>query len=312
MMTEPCADDHAADNTPLTGRWLVWAWVMPQALLLGLNWRAWTLVRGDLSEVQRLQAAHLGLFEGVLLLLGMVAAAWWFTRRRSIGPWLALGTLGLHVGYLWFFLARLDKLMPPAVTLWMLPETELMFYQFSLIMPVIFLMLVGLARMKTGLSCGADIGLSVGLLVGIPASFYVGMVLFRWFDRAFGRSHFIQYFTIAAMIGATALILVAFLKLLIRLHAAICRRAWSAWVLPFAAGLVAPLSGMALNAHIPFPYDFQDLTVYLLTVVNGLTLLIPFRVGSPWALRGWIASSSPFRSTSFSSSFPSCRCRCSP
>jgi len=277
-------------NGRLSGIWFAWAWVLPQLVLLWLNLRAWVLVRGDLSDTQRAIAMQLGLFEATLLICGLVGLAGWIIRRQNIGPWYAAGALVLHVSYLWFFLDNMDQLIPSAVSLWMLPETEIMFYQFSLIMPVIFLVLVGLARVETGLSRGADIGISFGLLVGIPvAAYIVGMVLSR-LTRAFSFSwNGFQYLLIFGLIVATALVLVAFLKLLLRLHGAISCQRWSEWVLPLAAGLAAPLGGLALNSGIPFPYDFQDVTVYVLTVLNGVALLIPFRAESRLSTAGWIA-----------------------
>ena len=281
--------DNDDRNGQLRGTWLAWVWVLPQVVLLWFNLRVWMLVRGDLAEAQRVLALKVGAFEVVLLFCGVASLAWYSLRRRSVGPLIALGALGLHVGYLWFFLAHMDRILPPAVSLWMLPETEFMFYQFSLMMPAVFLMLVRLAQIRTGLSKMADLGISVGLLVCVPMGIYiVGMALTR-LARSF--THFesfgMQYFLIAGLIAATALVLVAFLKILLRLHEAISGQAWSQWAIPIFAGLVAPLAGLALNAGIPFPYDFQDIAVYALTILNGAALLIPFRPGSRWAVSGW-------------------------
>ena len=183
----------------------------------------------------------------------------------------------------------MDRLLPTTVTLWMLPPTELIFYQFSLIMPVIFLMLLRLSRVRLGLSTPVDVGLSLGTIVIIPAgTFILGSLLVR-ITRTFAWHDNFQYLLIAAMVAGTALILVAFLRLVLRLHDLIQRQKWSEWAIPLSAGFAAPLAGLALNATIPFPYDFQDISVYVMTILNATALLIPFRPCTRWALPGWLA-----------------------
>ena len=269
--------------------WLGWAWVLPQGILALLNWQAWILVRGDMSPLQHSRAIQIGIFEGALLASGCLAWIILTLRRKPIGIGLALAAIAGHTGYLWLFLQRLDHLLPSTVTLWMLPDTELPFYQFSLMMPVVFLMMVRLARIRLGLSTPLDVGLSLAALVLIPSGAFIFGSLITRIERAFSWHENIQYILIAAMVAGTAFILVVFLRLMIRLHDLVQTRSWSDWAIPLAAGLAAPLAGLALNATIPFPYDFQDVAVYGMTLLNAVALLIPFRPGSPWALPGWVA-----------------------
>jgi hypothetical protein len=69
------------------------------------------------------------------------------------------------------------------------------------------------------------------------------------------------------------------------------RHRWSRFVLPLAAGLLAPLGGLLLNRKIPFPCDLQAPGVYALTVLNGLVLLIPSPVAPGRALCLWLGRS---------------------
>ncbi len=280
------SNEHAG---ALRFAWLGWAWVLPQVILGFLNWHAWVLVRGDMNPLQHAQALHIGLFEALLLAFGCLAWVTQTWRRKPIGIGLALAAIAAHTGYLWLLLYNMDHLLPTTVAIWMFPETELIFYQFSLTMPVVFLMLVRLARIRLRLSTPVDVGLSLATLVVIPAgSFIFGSLLVR-IGRAISWNDGIQTLLIAAIVAGTAFILVAFLRLLIRLHDLIHSKSWSEWAIPLAAGVVAPLAGLALNATIPFPYDFQDVAVYLMAILNGAALLIPFRMGTRWALPGWAA-----------------------
>ncbi|MEI7881341.1 MAG: MSEP-CTERM sorting domain-containing protein, partial [bacterium] len=279
--------DDRADE--LKSAWLGWAWILPQLILLGLNWHAWELVQGDMTPFQLSRALHIGLFEMILLASGCLALVIQRARKKPIGLGLALAAIAAHTGYLWLFLQSIDRLLPTTVSLWMLPQTELIFYQFSLMMPVIFLMLVRLARTRLGLSTGVDVGISLATIVIIPAGAFIFGSLLARFARNYTWHDNFEYLLIAAMVAGTACILVAFLRLMRRLHDLIQRRSWSEWALPLAAGLAAPLAGLALNATIPFPYDFQDVSVYLMTVLNAVALLIPFQTGTRWALPGWVA-----------------------
>ncbi|MEI6515695.1 MAG: MSEP-CTERM sorting domain-containing protein [bacterium] len=280
---------HEERTDDLKFAWLSWAWILPQALLVALNWRAWILVQGDMSPSQITRAITLGIIELSLLAFGCLALVVQRARGKPIGIGLALAAIASHIAYLWLFLQSIDRLLPATVSLWMLQPSELTFYQFSLMMPVIFLMLVRLARIKLGLSSSVDIGVSLATIVLIPAGAFIFGSLIARLSRAFTWHDSFQYLLIAAMVTGTAFILIATLRLILRLHDLIQRRSWSEWVLPLATGLVAPLAGLALNATIPFPYDFQDVSVYLMTILNAIALLIPFRPGTRWALPGWLA-----------------------
>lgn len=278
----------ASAPRPLRASWLLWAWVLPQLLLALLNWQVWELVHGDLSALQRTQALQLGICEAALLLIGAAGALELSLRRRPISLGVAAGGLVLLVGYLWLFITRIDSLMPTTVTLWMMPQSQVLYYQFALVMPAVFLLLIRLALLSTGLKKPVDIAVSIGVMVIVPMLWYVGaMVIGSLLGRMPIRAEWAPVAIALALIACTALILVAFLRLLLLFYGWTHR--WPRWILPLLAGLVAPLLGLALNAGIPFPYDFQDWSVYALTVLNGALLLAPFGSGGPRSLAVWCA-----------------------
>ena len=287
-MNEPLPED----THELKAAWLGWAWVLPQLVLTLLNGQAWTLVRGDMNHDQLVHAMLIGLYEAVLLAFGIISWVVLISRRKPIGIRLALAAIAVHTGYLWYVFQGIDHLLPSTVSIWMLPEAEVVFYQFSLMMPVVFLMMVRLARIRLNISASLDVGLSLAVLVLIPSGFFILGALIAHIGRLISWHDGMQYLLITAMVTATAFILVVFLRLMMRLQDLIRRRRWSEWAIPLAAGLVAPLSGLALNASIPFPYDFQDGAIYAMTILNAAALLIPFRPDTRWALPGWAACGS--------------------
>lgn len=284
-MNEPLPDDTHG----LKAAWLGWAWVLPQIVLTLLNGQAWRLARGDMNHDQLVHAMRIGLYEAALLAFGIIAWVVLISRRKPIGIRLALAAIAVHTGYLWYVFQGIGHLLPSTVSIWMLPETEVVFYQFSLMMPVVFLMMVRLARIRLKISASLDVGLSLAFLVIVPSGFFILGSMIARIGRLVSWQNGMQYLLITAIVTATAFVLVVFLRLMIRLQDLIQRRSWSEWAIPLAAGLLAPLSGLALNASIPFPYDFQDGSIYAMTILNAAALLIPFRPGTRWALPGWAA-----------------------
>ena len=131
-MNEPLPED----THELKAAWLGWAWVLPQLVLTLLNGQAWTLARGDMNHDQLVHAMMIGVYEAALLAFGIIAWVVLISRRKPIGIRLALAAIAVHTGYLWYVFQGIDHLLPSTVSIWMLPETEVVFYQFSLMMPV--------------------------------------------------------------------------------------------------------------------------------------------------------------------------------
>ena len=69
--------------------WLGWAWVLPQVLLVALNWHAWILVRGDMTPFQHSRGIAIGIFEMALLAFGGLALVIQTARKKTFGIGLA-------------------------------------------------------------------------------------------------------------------------------------------------------------------------------------------------------------------------------
>lgn len=269
---------------------MLWLWVIPQIGLLLLNLRAWSLATGEATVEQANAASLLGASEVALLAVGV---ALWLVPRlrgRAVGlPACGIGLL-LPIGYLWFFFAQFDHVWPRAVADWMLPQTEIVFYQFALVMPALFYCGLRLACIELRLKRGVDIGLSFGMFVAIPFGWYVlfhivEVLTHRFFQGAMEAVAIVFFAT------STVLVMMAFLRLLYFLYTWLSAQSWGRTAMTAVAGLLCPIGGLLLNISIPFPCDFQSVGIYVLAVLNGVVLIVPLPRHPTLALLVWWARS---------------------
>lgn len=265
-------------------------WVMPQTALLLLNLRVWHLASGEATVNQSIVAGWLGTAAVVLLLVGV--GLWVVPRilKRPVGlPFCLLGLL-LNIAYLWLFMMRFDQAWPSAVAAWMLPQTEVIFYQFALVMPALFYCGLRLACLDLPLRRGVDIGLSFGMFLVMPLVWYVLFHVVELLSHRFFRGS-IEVGAIVFFAGSTVLVMMAFLRLLYFLYTWLSDKSWGQTAMTAVAGLLCPISGLLLNIVIPFPCDFQSVGVYVLAILNGVVLIVPLpRRAGLALLTGWARS----------------------
>ncbi len=268
-------------------RMLLWFLLVPQLLLLLLNGRAWRIVHGEMNPEQLQHVLWIGLYQAALLLAG--AAGWAVLRwlKRPVPLALCAVILLAGIGYLWLFTANFERLIPATIADWMLPGSQILYYQYALIMPALFYAGLRLACFPARLGKAADVGASLAAVVAIPLGWYVGL---RVFDSLWRFVDPAVWVILTLAVGSTVILLIAFLRILTYAYTGLAAVSWGRPVMLFTAGLVAPIGGLLLNRKIPFPYDFQSQSVYVLTCLNALLLLLPFtdrqgRSTLVWALR---------------------------
>ncbi len=252
---------------------------LPYVALLGLHLHAFDLVRGELDAEGR--GAHVTAFAllGGLTLLSSALGGWiWKTGRRVTMP-VALLLFGAGFGYLWTFMYLADDLVPRSVGAWMLSIDELTYNHLSLIAPSIFYTLVLLAGTPVAAMGRRDAVFSVAVVIAIPLFWAVVAQAIFAINWDVDLPAWLLAFMMFMM---TAMMLLAFLRMLLHLH----RWLGGMAILPVLAGLVFPFAGLALNAAIPFPSDLQDPRVYLFTAINGLALCLPAFTPA-WIVPAW-------------------------
>ncbi|MBL7115169.1 MAG: MSEP-CTERM sorting domain-containing protein [Kiritimatiellae bacterium] len=263
---------------------LFWVMLVPQLLLLFLNTRAWQLIRGEVNPEQFLWASQIFYYEVVLLLSAGVAWITLHRLKRFVGLIFCAFVLFAEIGYLWFFTVHLERIIPNTVTEWMLPGSQLFYYQYALMMPSLFYAALRLACFPVRLNRAVDVGLSVLALVLVPTAWFAGMHMAHWLFRVRDPSVIVM---IILSVGSTVILLMAFLRILAYSYMGLRRLKWGRVAMLIVAGLIAPVGGLILNHHVSFPYDFQSKTVYVLTGLNALFLLLPFSEKSSRGVAAW-------------------------
>jgi hypothetical protein len=252
---------------------LLWGFLLPQVILVVLNLRGWALISGEANQ-QELSAA-LALFCLQLAIILVGAVVYWLQRKGEyrIGWKAALASLIAHAGYMWLFVINVENIIPDSIQPWILNEGDVGRWNITLFMPGAFLSLYALSSYFFSSIKGAKSNLIVLFAtIGMPVAWYLLVSLMQpaWLG---------QYAVVGSVMVGT-LIVVIFLGAIIRLFDKVIHQPVSTnlvekhYIIAFLIGLAAPLGGLALNHKIPFPADFQSMGVYVLTVVNGLVLLV--------------------------------------
>ncbi|HOY08986.1 MAG TPA: MSEP-CTERM sorting domain-containing protein [Candidatus Omnitrophota bacterium] len=262
---------------------LFWVFILPQSVLLALNCFSFWIIREEILP-QNLMASSVLFGSEVFLIvfLGALFYSWKRGGRREI-PWTwNWFFLLFHIAYLWFATSEIPHIIPGAVESWVLDLGQVILQQYTFMMPGLFYAAMRLACFETRLDRGVDIGRSLLVAVAAPALWYTAMLglstcvrwTWGWFPPVVGIIFFV---------GTTLVTLVALIRLSVFFYGWYQKR--DPWIHNTVIALVAvagPLAGLLLNAHIPFPADFQAPGIYILAILNGLVLLAP----SLWGVRG--------------------------
>jgi len=289
----PSRPPRAVPERFLVRAWmLVLAWPVSHGFLLFLNWRHWGLVRGEATGPQ--SATWLA------LLLGLACSVAWGTAvavRRRGGAQVVHGR-GAAAAFLLTVLAlalfawKGWALIPGSMQGWMLRPEVLIFQHFSLLMPLALLAAV----------IGAEGGAGPRIVwFGGPILFVLGSIALGLFGSVIGLQF--PFVTVLVVGGLTAFGVVCAAGALAGVRSAYARaRASSVGALTgFSAlvALVAPVAGLLLNAVIPFPYSFQRGDMYLVAVLNGLLLTLPFFAPPRLHRAVWLAQCALFPFTAY-------------
>jgi hypothetical protein len=258
--------------------------ILPQTALLLINLSYWGLVSGEMSEVQKGVSYSIFGFEVLLLLSGILTIAILQYLKQKVNLLACLLLFMAHIAYLWVITSQLGELLPESVTLWILPPDEVLYYQYILMMPVIFYTGLRLSCCNLLMARSLDVSVSVGVLILVPLFSYLCVTVLSEIFHGFDIPSF---FLILLFFVATIITMMAFLRVLTFLYIWLNKFKEGYFVLLLAVGFAGPLGGLALNSVLPFPCDFQSVSVYVLAVINGLILLLCFKEGSKSEVFGW-------------------------
>ncbi len=253
--------------------------VLPQIVLSLILWRAWDLVSAEVAATGR--GAYLTVLGmQIVIVLTAIIVGVVLMRRAALIRWqVGLAFIVLNILFLWAGFALCKDLVPRTVAEWMLSPMHLIFAFLCLVCPALFYDSLCVVGISLPISLAKDLGGSVAILVLIPTGWYIFAVIY---SRFYSIVHIPFAVGMTIFIVCTAMVVFVFLRLLMWLY----RVARGTFIPALLGGLVLPLCGLALNVAIPFPVNLQYWPVYVLTVVNGIVLLLPFNMMHP--VRQWV------------------------
>jgi hypothetical protein len=279
---------------------LLWVWLLPQALLLFLNVQAWSLAVGEMDPGNRTAAHSLFALELALLLGGAAFLVERSVRRRQIPRLAGLVFVLATSIFLAVVLLAGESAIPRSLRQWILPPDQWLYKQFALVAPGA---LYGAFRLLcpdresnylggVAVSIAAFVSPFVFILLAIGSGAMQGLLGIN--------SHILPYLGIPLYLTASTLAMGAVLRVCVSIYVAVRKAAPLALIgVSALIALVLPLGGLALNARIPFPVDFQIPTIYALAVINGLVLMLP-NLAHPLAHRlVWLAQGVCFPFTAY-------------
>ncbi|MES2696344.1 MAG: MSEP-CTERM sorting domain-containing protein [Verrucomicrobiota bacterium] len=262
---------------------LLWAWVLPIAILGLLNLEAYWLVEGNMEAKQRSSAWIFGGINLLNLLTGL--ALYRFARRQAQSGktiflrtnWGGVPALAVQIVYLTCAMLMCSDLLPWNVQSWIYPGQRFISNQFSFAMLPLFLGVLQLASDPSGVKAGKAIAGGVALALGAPMLLYAVSNLGRSTGNLFG-------FVIVFMLVVAGVLLMAGLMriMMTELRQAQRNGPWLERGAIAAFALALPVLGLLLNSAAKFPHDFQAWEVYALTYANAAILMLASFTHARW------------------------------
>ena len=252
---------------------LLWCFVLPQALLITTNIYGWLLVVGDAEPNNTTNALFIFSYQIGLLLFFTIL--WLQLLREKMMPTavVAAMSLGLQVSYLFAFILLIDGTIPDKTQRWILQEGNVGRWNFTLLMPGLFLSLYALTKgVFTEFSTSRSTKISLVAVLLAPALWYMLVVIKQPLWNG-------QFSTALWILIGTAMVL-AFLGALIKLVDTVTlsslrqQTGHGHYIYTAIFALIFPLCGLYLNRTIDFPTNLQMTEVYALTLINAAILAI--------------------------------------
>lgn len=282
-------DPPSSDSRPLrrplpaafySFRSLLWAWALPQALMLFCNLGAWAVVSGDASAENSRAAFFLAAANAGCIVIGAALA---FFPKRPFGALAACACELFLMAYFAWVMILFSKAVPDGVSPWMLSELAVgLNIVFCTFIPGVF---VGLraCEFKIGKNYLRDFLVSVASAAAFPVLIYIGgATLFRLFEfviepleNALPESVFV--FIVAFLFACVGFVIcIGIGRALIVLYIASGKYRYLEWFSMFAFCLALPALGLYMNDSLGgFPYPMNFRICMLMTLANCAVLAIP-------------------------------------
>lgn len=195
------------------------------------------------------------------------------------------------IAYLVFFFFRFTEIIPTETPSWILAREMHLLINCSAMMPMITGGLWRIASVKPRFNRIADALTTLFItIIAVPMGVFLSITTLSAASRWLSNAHInMAWITVPTLIIFPILFFIGVFRLLMHVRQIgdhfIPRFPWLPMVFTIIIALVLPICGLLLNITIPFPADYQNPLVYVLTVLNGIILLTPLNNRSGYFLR---------------------------
>ena len=252
-------------NSPYT---LILGFIFPQLILLIFNSYGWYLIVGETNEMERSSAIIYFIIEFVLLFINMALFIFLTKYKRLIHWKTSLFLFILHLGALWILVPL--KIVPQHIPNWILGSGYFSFGAITLLMPAIALSLYLFSSTPSSLSRKKERFYTLLFIILPPLFWYlINITIQPFYKGDFFGTTFVIFFLAITIIFLSAI----FRSFSVVLNRERAENPYRHYIIVFFLALIAPLAGLVLNSGIGFPFDFQNISIYILTIINALLLL---------------------------------------
>ena len=156
---------------------LWWVFIIPQLFLMLINFRSFWIISEEVKP-ENLYLAY-SVFGFEIVIVGIAFIAWLVSKlQKSQLNWGWSPILLIcHVGYLWYFCSNAFRIIPDGIEPWVLNQSNLVLYQFILIMPGLFYAGLRIACFDSKMKLPYDFGISVLIAILGPVFYYFFFIL---------------------------------------------------------------------------------------------------------------------------------------
>jgi hypothetical protein len=243
--------------------------ILPQLFLWVSLFRAWSLLKGELSA-ENIAGYHWIIIFHAILIVGAGGMTVFLCKRKMLFNWICgLIFFGFQAALAYGMFYQVDSLTPSGTPVWMFNVGSVIFMMAVALTPGLFYSLLNVAGINLPFKKGKDFLYSFLGLIIIPTCYYLCMIVLS--QLSYSWSDILDHIMMIMFILGTAITFVLFFRCILHLY----RLYGNKLFIKILACLVFPIAGLILNIVIPFPANLQDWTVYALTIINAGVILIP-------------------------------------
>ena len=271
--------------------WLWLSHVVPVTLVLWSSQYTYSIVVGDLSPNERWASLGLAMVLASIVVASAIMALRGQFRRQPLSNAQCYTLLTMSLTVMASGLTFTEYTLPWTLPEWLVARDELLYRSFAMGMLGAFYPMLILSSYPARRHVAVELAKATGVIFlclgGTYGFLQLCAALFR--DIYFTEWQRFLSIGLAMFVGGTVLSCAVIRTTLVSYTSIRRLHPYGQQTFMFIVAIAGPIGGLWLNRHIEFPVDFQAPIVYLLSLVNGIILMLPVVRSLFWHRAIWLA-----------------------